>query len=251
MQTHKWDTVINRTKNREAASRSVFVLKAGEWMETLLCLRGGKRAFFWYYQAQRWGECSAKKNCYSHQLVGMGLLKHLSKEGFGREPLEFCHSQTLLFGMTMLAAGCTYLWEGSEMKFPYMRKVLQVLVAPKRIWMMSFFFSVIKAPPLTWYYEVTEKRFCVLVSVYLCLQFSTFLLKCLMESCVTILLHSVLDCLCVGGPGQCSCLMLSWQQEDQTIFLSFLWKLETWLLSYQDSCFGPRLSPHYCRSDKN
>lgn len=78
-------------------------------METLLCLRGGKRAFFDIIKPRGGGECSAKKNCYSHQLVGTELLKRLSKEGFGKEPLEFCHSQTLLFGMTMLAAGCTYL----------------------------------------------------------------------------------------------------------------------------------------------
>lgn len=64
------------------------------------------------------GGCSAKKNGYSHQLVGMGLLKHLSKEGFGREPLEFCHSHTLLFfRMTILAAGCTFHGEDREMKF--------------------------------------------------------------------------------------------------------------------------------------
>lgn len=58
------------------------------------------------------GESSVKKNCYSHQLVGVGLLKRLSKGGFGKEPLEFCHSQSLLFGMTMLAAGSAYLREG-------------------------------------------------------------------------------------------------------------------------------------------
>lgn len=48
----------------------------------------------------------------------MGLLKYLSKEGFGREPLEFCHSQTLLFGTTMLAAGFTYLCEGKGDEIP-------------------------------------------------------------------------------------------------------------------------------------
>lgn len=46
----------------------------------------------------------------------------------------------------------------------------------------------------------------------------------------------------MGGPGQGSCLMLSWI-EDQTAFLSFLWRLETWLLSYWDSCFGQMLFP--------
>lgn len=68
-----------------------------------------------------------------------------------------------------------------------------------------------------------------------------------MESCDTFQLHSVLDCLCVGGPGQCSSLTLSWLQEDEAIFLSRLWKLETWPLSYQESCFGQMFSPHYCQ----
>lgn len=63
---------------------------------------------------------------YSHQLVGMGLLKYLSKEGFGSEPPEFCHSQ-LLSGMTMLAAGCTFLWEHRRLNFftpPLIQEVL-------------------------------------------------------------------------------------------------------------------------------
>lgn len=60
---------------------------------------------------------SSIQSHYSHQLVGMGRLKYLSKEGFGGEPPEFCHSQLLLSGMTMLAAGCTFLWERRRPKF--------------------------------------------------------------------------------------------------------------------------------------
>lgn len=49
MQAHKWDAVRgkkNKKNTKEVASKSVFVPKAGEMNGDLLCLRGGKRAFF-------------------------------------------------------------------------------------------------------------------------------------------------------------------------------------------------------------
>lgn len=111
-------TVISRAKIKKRWRASLFfVLEAVEMNGDFALSQGREEAFSLILSSPEVGECSAKKNCYSHQLVGMGLLKHLSKEGFGREPLEFCHSQTLLFEMTMLAAGCTYLCEGEEMKF--------------------------------------------------------------------------------------------------------------------------------------
>lgn len=157
LQTHKWDTVISRGKKKEVASKSVFVLKAGELNGDFALSQGREEGFLWYYQAQRWEEWSTKKNCYSHQLVGVVLLKHLSKEGFGRGPLEFCHSQTLVFGMTMLAAGCTFLCEARQMKFHNSISIkwgscCRFLLHTKEYdWCLSL--SVIKAP-LTWSYEV-------------------------------------------------------------------------------------------------
>lgn len=63
----------------------------------------GRRVFFDIIKAKG-GESALPKrrkktSHYSHQFVGMRLLKHLSnKKRFGRETLEFCHSQTpLLF----------------------------------------------------------------------------------------------------------------------------------------------------------
>ena len=47
--------------------------------------QGREWAFFDIIKPRDRGSGSAN-HCYSHQVVGMGLLKHLSKEGFGREP---------------------------------------------------------------------------------------------------------------------------------------------------------------------
>lgn len=151
--------------------------------------QGREEGFLWYFPAQRWGACSTK-NCYSHQLDGMGLLKYLSKEGFGSEPPEFCHSQTLLFGMTMLAVGCAFLCEWREMKF---------LNCTSIKWGSSSTDSglcVQRSANL--FYKVTQTSVCwrLFICVWWWKVFSAFLLKGLMESCVTFLFHPVLDCLC-------------------------------------------------------
>lgn len=109
---------------------------------------------------------------------------------------------------------------------------------------MSFFFPLIKSSTNLILWIDRKPFFCfvfsVLISAYLC--FSTFILEGLVESCVTFLLHFVLDCLRAWEV--CAALMPSWLQEDQTAVLSFLWQLETWLLFYQDSYFG-LLRPYY------
>lgn len=101
--------------NQEVGSRSVFVPRAGKMNGDCFVSGEGRRFFFDIIKARGGESGSAKKSCYSHQLVGMGLLKRLSRKGFGRGPLEFCHSQTpLFFGMTMLTAGSSYLQEGRK-----------------------------------------------------------------------------------------------------------------------------------------
>lgn len=70
--------MISRAK-KGVASKSVFVLGAGEMNGDLALSQGREEGFFDIIKPRAGGECSAKKNCYSHQLVGLGLLKHLSK----------------------------------------------------------------------------------------------------------------------------------------------------------------------------
>lgn len=45
LQTHKWDTVISRGKKKEVASKSVFVLKAGELNGDFALSQGREEGF--------------------------------------------------------------------------------------------------------------------------------------------------------------------------------------------------------------
>lgn len=173
-------------------------------METALSLGEGRGFFFDIIKARGGEECSAKKSCYSHQLVGMGLLKRLSRKGFGRGPLEFCHSQTpLLFWMTMLTAGCSYLCEGRRNEIPPTPFPLSGEIV--------FFFCIQANPPYSVIQTTLEYSFPHSFS------------KGLVKSCIRFLLLSLTRCVGVRG----DVAVFHGCRRIKLFSYHFLWKLET------------------------
>lgn len=83
--------IRGRQRGRELAK--VFVPKALEMERLFFVWREGKGGLSLILSSPEVGRGAFSiQRCYSHQLVGMGLLKCLSKEGFGSQPVFVIHN---------------------------------------------------------------------------------------------------------------------------------------------------------------
>ena len=209
--------------------------------------QGREEGFLWYYQAQSWGGALCQE-----ELLFTPTCRHGTFEAFVKRGIWQRATRVLSFTNSSLG------WQYSQQAAPMsMRDKRWNSTTPfplnEETWEWCLSYSVIKAP-LTWYYEVTERLFFVLVSVrqWLVKSFPHSLLTCLTESWVTFLLHSVLDCLCMWEvQGNVAVYRFYDCKKIKLFSYQICRKMETWLLSYQDICFGQLLPPHCCQIDTN